>query len=99
MAVHQQRTFTSLMTSIAYPSLLHACYLALTVNWVPVAYILKPPLYPNRPSHPTEGGKSSCRAEAKNGAVADSKWAAVDKVGKEILHLGTRLEIQEQSEL
>jgi hypothetical protein len=88
------------MTSITFPPLVHICYLTLMVNWVPVAYILKPPHYPTRSSHPMEKGeKSTSRLRAKSDAASDFKWAAAGKVGKEILHLGTRLEIQERPEL
>jgi hypothetical protein len=100
VAGEEGSTFSSLMTSIAFPPLLHACYLTLMINWVPVAYILKPPHYPNRPSQPTENGeKPTSRLQAKSDAALDFKWAAAGKVGKEILHLGTRLEIQERPEL
>lgn len=96
----QECTITSLLTSVAFPPLLHICYLTLTVNWVPVAYILKPPHYPNRSSQSkTENGKPASNVETKREATSESRWPAVGKVGKEILHLGTRLEIQERPEL
>lgn len=96
----QECTITRLLASVAFPPLLHICYLTLTVNWVPVAYILKPPHYPNRSSSlPAENGKSASHVETKREATSESRWPAVDKVGKEILHLGTRLEIQERPEL
>lgn len=100
MASYEDWTITSLMTSVAFPPLLHICYLTLMVNWVPVAYILKPPHFPTHPSHLTaEGRRSVSRHETKRGLASESRWPAVDKVGKEILHLGTRLEIQERPEL
>ncbi|OOQ84387.1 cellulose synthase [Penicillium brasilianum] len=96
----QECTITSLLTSVAFPPLLHICYLTLTVNWVPVAYILNPPHYPNRSSQSkTENGKPASNVETKREATSESRWPAVGKVGKEILHLGTRLEIQERPEL
>jgi hypothetical protein len=83
IAGEEGRTLTSLMTSITFPP-----------------YILKPPHYPTRSSHPMEKGeKSTSRLRAKSDAASDFKWAAAGKVGKEILHLGTRLEIQERPEL
>ncbi|KAJ5908128.1 glycosyl transferase [Penicillium taxi] len=39
---------TRLLTTLVWPPLLHICYLALANNWVPVAYLLDPPHYPER---------------------------------------------------
>lgn len=36
------------LTAVAWPPLLHLCYLAVVNNWVPVAYLLRPPRYPDR---------------------------------------------------
>ncbi|KAE8312459.1 nucleotide-diphospho-sugar transferase [Aspergillus transmontanensis] len=41
---------TRLLTTIAWPPLLHICYLTVTNHWVPVAYLLSPPVYPARAS-------------------------------------------------
>lgn len=38
------------LTAVAWPPLLHVCYLAVVNNWVPVAYLLRPPRYPDRSS-------------------------------------------------
>lgn len=38
------------LTAVAWPPLLHVCYLAVVNNWVPVAYLLRPPRYPDRRS-------------------------------------------------
>ncbi|KAF7590990.1 hypothetical protein BBP40_002184 [Aspergillus hancockii] len=39
-----------LLTTVAWPPLLHICYLTITNHWVPVAYLLSPPHYPDRKS-------------------------------------------------
>lgn len=36
------------LTAVAWPPLLHVCYLAVVNNWVPVSYLLRPPRYPDR---------------------------------------------------
>ncbi|KAJ5166800.1 uncharacterized protein N7482_005581 [Penicillium canariense] len=100
MTAHNDPTFTSLVSSIAFPPLLHICYLTLTNNWVPVAYILKPPHYPDRKSHPPIDSKRPfSRPETKNEAVLESRWPGVGKVRKDILHLGSRIEVQELTKL
>ncbi|KAJ5765269.1 hypothetical protein N7520_004828 [Penicillium odoratum] len=42
------QSLIKLLTSIAWPPLLHVCYLSIVNNWVPVAYLLDPPNYPDR---------------------------------------------------
>ncbi|KAE8348863.1 glycosyltransferase like family 2-domain-containing protein [Aspergillus coremiiformis] len=39
---------TRFLTTMAWPPLLHICYLTITNHWVPVAYLLNPPVYPAR---------------------------------------------------
>ncbi|KAE8148740.1 nucleotide-diphospho-sugar transferase [Aspergillus avenaceus] len=39
-----------LLTTVAWPPLLHVWYLTITNFWVPVAYLLSPPHYPDRES-------------------------------------------------
>lgn len=36
------------LTVIICSPLLHVCYTFVVTNWVPVAYLLRPPIYPNR---------------------------------------------------
>ncbi|PYH89206.1 glycosyl transferase [Aspergillus ellipticus CBS 707.79] len=38
----------SLLTTVAWPPMLHILYLAVVSYWAPVSYILNPPLYPDR---------------------------------------------------
>lgn len=58
---------TRLLTSLAWPPLLHLIYLTVTNHWVPVAYILNPPHYPPRASvsvqDPTDEDKPSSPQE------------------------------------
>lgn len=37
-----------LLTTIAWPPMLHICYLSLVSYWAPVSYLLNPPRYPER---------------------------------------------------
>lgn len=39
-----------LFTTVAWPPLLHICYLTIANHWVPVAYLFSPPVYPVRSS-------------------------------------------------
>ncbi|EPS25706.1 putative cellulose synthase [Penicillium oxalicum 114-2] len=93
---HEQKNLTGLLTSLAFPPLLHLCYLTVVVNWVPVAYVLKPPRYPLKAADQAKASETFAGTEAKDESSLDFKWPAVEKVGKEILQLSTRLEIQEQ---
>lgn len=38
------------LMAFAWPPLLHVAYLSAVNNWVPVAYLLRPPRYPARTS-------------------------------------------------
>ncbi|KAF7714100.1 Cellulose synthase (UDP-forming) [Penicillium ucsense] len=91
-----------LLTSIAFPPLLHVCYLTLAVNWVPVAYVFNPPRYPVDEAAVSEKSEKAAphpHEAAKDEISSDVKWPMAEKIGKEILQLGTRLEIQEQPKL
>ncbi|KAI9924869.1 hypothetical protein ASPWEDRAFT_40565 [Aspergillus wentii DTO 134E9] len=40
--------FIKIATTIAWPPMLHLCYLTITNTWVPIAYLLNRPSYPDR---------------------------------------------------
>lgn len=50
MCSEDPRAVSTSLTAVAWPPLLHVTYLAIANNWVPVAYFLRPPRYPNRRS-------------------------------------------------
>ncbi|KAJ5947460.1 nucleotide-diphospho-sugar transferase [Penicillium verhagenii] len=86
---------TKLFTSIAWPPLLHVCYLTLANNWVPVAYLLDPPKYPDQKSE-------SRKEEPPRTSTSQDTWfsmAKSSKASREMLQLGSRLEIVEETEL
>lgn len=90
-----QDLVTKLLTSVAWPPLLHVCYLTIANNWVPVAYLLDPPAYPDRNSQSTED-------ETPKATVSLDKWYSMGKASKasrDMLQLGSRLEIAEETEL
>jgi hypothetical protein len=91
----EQDLTTKLLTSVAWPPLLHVCYLTIANNWVPVAYLLDPPTYPDRNSQSIENGTHETAASL-------NKWYSMGKASKasrDILQLGSRLEIAEDTEL
>lgn len=83
---------TKLLTSIAWPPLLHICYLTIANNWVPVAYLLDPPIYP-------DWNSQYIRNEALQATTSPEKWYSMGKAGKDMLQLGSRLEIAEETKL
>lgn len=83
---------TKLLTSIAWPPLLHICYLTIANNWVPVAYLLDPPIYP-------DWNSQYIRNEALQATTSPEKWCSMGKAGKDMLQLGSRLEIAEETKL
>lgn len=42
------RLLSRLLTTIAWPPMLHICYLSIVSYWAPVSYLLNPPRYPER---------------------------------------------------
>lgn len=58
-------TISNLLTTIAWPPLLHLCLLVIVNNWVPIAHLFNPPVYPSRDSRllTTEEGVSYPQAE------------------------------------
>lgn len=85
-----QCLITKLVTSLAWPPLLHICYLSIANNCVPVAYLLNPPQYPDR------------KAKAPQQEPRDmkhSKWSTIDKAGREMLSLGKSLDLVDESEI
>jgi hypothetical protein len=56
---------SKLLTTIAWPPLLHLCFLAMYNNWVPIVHLFSPPVYHSRESRlvTTEKGKSYPNAE------------------------------------
>ncbi|KGO38651.1 hypothetical protein PEX1_086800 [Penicillium expansum] len=56
-----------LLTTIAWPPLLHLCLLAIVNNWVPIAHLFNPPTYHSRESRlvTTDMGISYPRAEVE----------------------------------
>ncbi|KAJ5524715.1 nucleotide-diphospho-sugar transferase [Penicillium frequentans] len=95
LSPNDQDLTTKLLTSVAWPPLLHVCYLTIANNWVPVAYLLDPPTYPDRNSQYIEN-------EAPNTATSPEKWYSMGKASKasrDILQLGNRLEIAEETEI
>ncbi|KAJ5957621.1 hypothetical protein N7501_011900, partial [Penicillium viridicatum] len=60
-------TIPKLLTTIAWPPLLHLYFLAIVNNWVPIAHLFNPPIYHSRVSRllTTEKGISYPRAEVE----------------------------------
>ncbi|CAG8886061.1 unnamed protein product [Penicillium egyptiacum] len=56
-----------LLTTIAWPPLLHLCLLVIVNNWIPISHLFNPPIYPSRDSKllGTEKGISYPRAEVE----------------------------------
>lgn len=95
LSPNDQDLTTKLLTSVAWPPLLHVCYLTIANNWVPVAYLLDPPNYPDRDSQHIEN-------EAPKSTTLSEKWYSIGKASKasrDMLQLGSRLEIAEETEL
>ena len=68
-AISDGSTISKLLTTIAWPPLLHLCLLVIVNNWVPLAHLFNPPTYPSRDSRllTTGEGVSYPRAEVVRG--------------------------------
>ncbi|KAJ5285972.1 CAZyme family GT2 [Penicillium chrysogenum] len=68
-AISDGSTISKLLTTIAWPPLLHLCLLVIVNNWVPIAHLFNPPIYPSRDSRlrTTGEGVSYPRAEVVRG--------------------------------
>ncbi|KAJ6157183.1 CAZyme family GT2 [Penicillium chrysogenum] len=68
-AISDGSTISKLLTTIAWPPLLHLCLLVIMNNWVPIAHLFNPPIYPSRDSRlrTTGEGVSYPRAEVVRG--------------------------------
>ncbi|KAJ5127200.1 nucleotide-diphospho-sugar transferase [Penicillium atrosanguineum] len=85
-----------LLTTVAWPPLLHACYLSLKSHWVPVSYLLNPPQYPDRKSQ-------TCRFEKVSNSEAVDEVESrlrqgMKRVGRDMLHLSRKLDIGDDAE-
>lgn len=62
-----QSTIPTILTTIAWPPLLHLCFLAIVNNWVPIAHLFNSPIYHSRDSRllTTEKGISYPRREVE----------------------------------
>ncbi|KAJ5280150.1 hypothetical protein N7478_005522 [Penicillium angulare] len=87
-----QDATTEIFTSIAWPPLLHICYLSISSNWVPVAYLLKPPQYPDRNSQASQ-------SELQKKDLRQNKWSILDKAGRDMAHFGSRLDLVDEADL
>lgn len=60
-------TIPTLLTTIAWPPLLHLCFLAIVNNWVPIGHVFNPPIYHLRDTRllTTKKGISYPRAEVE----------------------------------
>jgi hypothetical protein len=57
-----------LLTTVAWPPLLHLCFLAIVNNWVPIAHLFNSPIYHPRDTRftTTEKGISCLRTEVED---------------------------------
>ena len=65
-----------LLTTIAWPPLLHLYFLAIVNNWVPIAHLFNSPIYHSRVSRllTTEKGISYPRAEVEEQLSSDNSF-------------------------
>lgn len=72
-------TILQLLTTIAWPPLLHLYFLAIVSNWVPVVYLFSSPTYHSRDSRllTTEKGISYPRAEVVEELGSDKSFLSL----------------------
>ncbi|KAJ6022004.1 nucleotide-diphospho-sugar transferase [Penicillium herquei] len=83
---------TEVFTSFAWPPLLNMCYLSIVNNWVPITYLLNPPVYPSRKSQAPQ-------SDSNKKDMRQNKWSAIDKAGRDMITLGSRLDLVDEAEL
>lgn len=87
-----------LLTTVTWPPLLQLCYLAVSSNWVPISYLLNAPKHSDQNSEP-------CQAKSRTLTLGSEKKALprfkrdISRVGRDMLHLGSIVEIGDESEL
>jgi hypothetical protein len=86
-----------LLTTVAWPPLLHACYLTLKSHWVPVSYLLSPPQYPDRKSQACRSEEISS-SEAAPSEVESRLRQGMRRVGRDMLHLTRKIDIKDDAE-
>lgn len=85
-----------LLTTVAWPPLLHACYLSLKSHWVPVSYLLNPPQYPDHKSQ-TRKSEKVLNSEALD-EVESRLRQGMKSVGRDMLHLSRKIAIRDDAE-
>lgn len=86
-----------LLTTVAWPPLLHACYLTLKSHWVPVSYLLSPPQYPDHKSQACRS-KEVSSSEAEPSEVESRLRQGMRRVGRDMLHLTRKIDIKDDAE-
>ncbi|KAJ5619503.1 hypothetical protein N7510_003487 [Penicillium lagena] len=83
-----------LLTTVTWPPLLQLCYLAVSSNWVPMAYLLNPPKHSDHNSEPCQPNSRILALDSEKRALPRFKHD-IGRVGREMLHLGSIVEIGE----
>ncbi|KAJ6120513.1 nucleotide-diphospho-sugar transferase [Penicillium sp. IBT 18751x] len=96
MFIHHDSLVGYLLTPVAWPPLLHACYLSLKSHWVPVSYILNPPHYPDRKSR-THRPEKVPNSEAVD-KVESRLRQGMRSVGRDMLHLSHKINVRDDAE-
>jgi hypothetical protein len=87
-----------LFTTVAWPPLLHVCYLSIKSHWVPVSYLLNPPQYPDRKSQTSRPNHKVSSSEAGQNEVESRLRHGMKRVGRDMLHLSRKIEIRDDPE-
>lgn len=89
----------NLLTTVAWPPLLHMCYLSLKSHWVPISYLLNPPQYPDRKSKSPRSDHVVSTSEAVQEEVESRLRHGMNRVGRDMFYLGRKVDIKDDAEL